>query len=207
MAVPHLSSSGFGSLWQAAKKSTATSTALSIEICHPWNLPALLEEIFYQTPFLRFLGIYSRLSWTPLPPVVELASLRSLEMLECVRLDLSPARPSCTLHGTVASLRYMHYKFRSSQPLRGSIYRPEERKATWRLSTSANPRSRFPRFPWFCDQKLNRTWLPPTRSYSNFDHKTKETWQTCLGNLLMYEEKRNETFLHPWHLREAATRM
>src|ERR1700733_14265232 len=52
-------------------------------------------------------------------------------------------------------------------------------------ASSANSRGRFARFPWFCDQNLNRTWLAVTRSYSIFDHKTKETLETCFGDLLM----------------------
>ena len=54
-------------------------------------------------------------------------------------------------------------------------------------TSSANLQSWFAKFPWFYDRKLNRTWLLPTRSYSNFDHKTKETLQTCFRDLLMLQ--------------------
>jgi hypothetical protein len=53
---------------------------------------------------------------------------------------------------------------------------------TTRCFISKSPRP-VCRFPWFYDQKLNRTWLTVTKSYSIFDHKTEET---CFGNLLMF---------------------
>jgi len=51
-------------------------------------------------------------------------------------------------------------------------------------AASAHSRGRFSRFSWFCEQKLNRTLLSPTRSHSIFDDKPTKTMETYFGDLL-----------------------
>lgn len=123
--------SAFDLLWQAVELSSTALTALSIraDSAHAFN--TLLEILPRRTPYLRFLGVNIAVGhdrrWIPLPTAADLAPLRSLTVLECIRWESRlPLRfNSDPTDYAGPSLRYAQHEFSSSSGA------PHKCEGTW----------------------------------------------------------------------------